>query len=87
MVNGQRNRIGKLEKTIFDRKEDQYRFTFETDYTAWQGFQELGFKPTFYSTEKDLTDCRPDDLIVGGVSTNIRKMNEYTSFQNLIGRK
>ena len=32
-MNGRRNRIGKLNKTIFDRKEDQYRFTFENGYT------------------------------------------------------
>jgi len=33
VVNDRQNRIGKLEKTIFDRKEDQYRFTFENGYT------------------------------------------------------
>ena len=33
IVNGRRNRIGKLKKTIFDRKEDHYRFTFENGYT------------------------------------------------------
>ena len=32
-MNGRQNRIGKLEKTIFDRKEDQYRFSFENGYT------------------------------------------------------
>jgi len=49
----------------------------ETEYTAWQGFVELGFQPVFYEAEAELTDCRPDDLIVGGVSTITRKMNEY----------
>ena len=33
IVNGRRNRIGKLKKTIFNRKEDHYRFTFENGYT------------------------------------------------------
>ena len=32
-MNGKRNRIGKLTKTLFDRKENQYRFTFENGYT------------------------------------------------------
>ena len=32
-MNGQRNRIGKLDKMIFDRKEDQYRFVFKNGYT------------------------------------------------------
>ena len=49
----------------------------ETGYTAWQGFQELGFKPVFYSVEEELNGCRPDDLIVGGVSIITRKMKEY----------
>lgn len=49
----------------------------ETEFTAWQGFQELGFKPVFYSVEEELNGCRPDDLIVGGVSIITRKMKEY----------
>ena len=32
-MNCQRNRLGKLEKTIFDRRQDQYRFTLENGYT------------------------------------------------------
>ena len=49
----------------------------ETDYTAWQGFLELGFKPIFYNRYTELADCRQDDLIVGGVSTITRKLKEY----------
>ena len=26
----------------------------ETEYTAWQGFIELGFKPVFYQKEEEL---------------------------------
>ena len=40
----------------------------ETDYTAWQGFLELGYQPIFYANESELKDCRPDDLVVGEVS-------------------
>lgn len=49
----------------------------ETEFTAWQGFQALGFKPIFYSSEAELAGCRPDDLIVGGVSIIRRKLQEY----------
>ena len=49
----------------------------ETDYTAWQGFLSLGFNPIFYSSEKEIEDTRPDDLIVGGVSIIKRKMDSF----------
>ena len=49
----------------------------ETEYTAWQGFQELGFKPIFFKSENELEDCRPDDLIVGGVTVINRRLNAY----------
>ena len=49
----------------------------ETEFTAWQGFQELGFQPIFYESFSELSECRPDDLIVGGVSIITRKMQEY----------
>ncbi len=49
----------------------------ETDYTAWQGFQSLGFDPIFYRDEKEIEDTRPDDLIVGGVSIIKRKLDRF----------
>ena len=49
----------------------------ETDYTAWQGFLALGFRPVFYDNEGELACCRPDDLIVGGVSTINRRLKAY----------
>ena len=49
----------------------------ETEYTAWQGFQALGFRPVFYRSEGELADCRPDDLIVGGVSVVKRRLESY----------
>ena len=49
----------------------------ETDYTAWQGFLELGYQPIFYANESELEDCRPDDLIVGGVSIINRRLKSY----------
>ena len=49
----------------------------ETDYTVWQGFQLLGFQPILYQKEEELSECRPDDLIVGGVSTVNRRMAAY----------
>ena len=49
----------------------------ETDYTAWQGFQELGLELWFYQNERELVNCRPDDLIVGGVSTITRKLKGF----------
>ncbi len=49
----------------------------ETEYTAWQGFMELGFQPVFYQKEEELSNCRPDDLIVGGVSIVRNRLNTY----------
>ena len=40
----------------------------ETEYTAWQGFQELGFKPIFFESESELRDIRPDDHPNCGIS-------------------
>ena len=40
----------------------------ESGYCAYQGFRALGFQPIFYKSPDELADCRPDDLIVGGVS-------------------
>ena len=49
----------------------------ETEYVAWQGFQALGYKPVFFEDEKELEGCRPDDLVVGGVSLTNRIMTSY----------
>lgn len=49
----------------------------EIEYAAFQGFSALGFKPVFFTNESELDECRPDDLIVGGVSTITRKMESY----------
>ena len=49
----------------------------ETDYTAWQGFENLGFRPTFFNSERELEECRPDDLIVAGVSVTKRRLAAY----------
>lgn len=49
----------------------------ETDYTAWQGFVELGFQPIFFQNELELQECRPDDIVVGGVSIINRRLKSY----------
>lgn len=49
----------------------------ETEYTAWQGFQELGYKPVFFQEETEIQECRPDDLIVGGISIIKRRLAEW----------
>ena len=49
----------------------------ETEFVAWQGFQALGYKPVFFEDEKELEGCRPDDLVVGGVSLTNRIMASY----------
>ncbi len=49
----------------------------ETEYTAWQGFQALGYKPVFFQKEEELAECHPDDLIVGGITLIKKKMAEW----------
>ena len=51
----------------------------ETDsgYCAYQGFRALGFQPVLYRGIDELTDCRPDDLIVGGVSVVRDRLASY----------
>ncbi|MGI6721044.1 MAG: ATP-grasp domain-containing protein [Anaerovoracaceae bacterium] len=49
----------------------------EIEYTAYQGFQALGFKPVFFESEDELQDTRPDDLIVAGVSIVTRKLQSF----------
>ncbi len=49
----------------------------ETEYTAWQGFQALGYQIVFYKATEELSNCRPDDLIVGGISTIRQKMSDW----------
>lgn len=49
----------------------------ETEYAAWQGFQALGFQPEFFQDEMDLSECRPDDLIVAGISITKRVLQSY----------
>ena len=47
----------------------------ETEYTAWQGFMELGFQPVFYQKEEELSNCRPDELIVVRVKSERKRLN------------
>ena len=49
----------------------------ETEYTAWQGFRELGYDPVFFQTEEELQGWRPDHLIVGGISLIKSKLTEW----------
>lgn len=49
----------------------------ESDFIAWQGFENLGFRTSFFKTYEELSECRPDDLIVGGVTIIRDKMKEY----------
>ena len=51
----------------------------ETDacFTAWQGFRALGYQPVRYRNDTELSGCRPDDLIVGRLSTILRCMENY----------
>ena len=65
-MNGQRNRIGKLEKTIFDRKEDQYRFTFENGYTLVIQ-RPIFFQHTLVRLEEDCVyfEFSPEPILSG----------------------
>lgn len=47
----------------------------EAEYTAYQGFCALGIMPKFYSDENELENCRPNDLIVGRVSTIVKRLS------------
>ena len=49
----------------------------ETEYTAWQGFQALGYHTYFYQKDSELEGCRRDEIIVGGISTIRRKMADW----------
>lgn len=49
----------------------------ESEYAAWEGFRLLGCDTVFYNSVADLKNCRPDDLIVGGVSVILRELEEY----------
>lgn len=49
----------------------------ETEYTAWQGFQALGYHTYFYQDVSELTDCTPTDIIVGGITTIRKKMTDW----------
>lgn len=49
----------------------------ESGYCAYQGFRALGFQPVFYKNNCELANCRPDDLIVGGVSAVRDRLASY----------
>ena len=46
-------------------------------YIADQGFKEMGFETVPFFQMEDLAECRPDDLIVGGIGTVTGKLKEY----------
>lgn len=46
-------------------------------YIADQGFREMGFETIPFCRMEDLSDCRPDDLIVGGLGAVTTKLKEY----------
>lgn len=46
-------------------------------FIADQGFKEMGFETIPFSTMEDLAQCRPDDLIVGGLGSVTGKLKEY----------
>ena len=49
----------------------------EIEYAAYQGFKALGFKPVFFTDELELIDSQPNDLVVGRVSTILRKLDSF----------
>lgn len=49
----------------------------ETEYTAWQGFQALGYHTYFYQDVRELDACSQNDIIVGGITTIRKKMNDW----------
>ncbi len=46
-------------------------------YAADQGFQEMGFETKYFSALEELSECRQDDLIVGGVGAVRGKLEEF----------
>jgi len=46
-------------------------------YIADQGFREMGFETIPFFGMEELKDCRPDDLIVGGIGAVTAKLEEY----------
>ncbi len=46
-------------------------------YIASQGFREMGFETKPFSRMEELSDCRPDDLIVGGIAIVRGKLEEF----------
>ena len=46
-------------------------------FIADQGFKELGFETIPFCTMEDLDQCRPDDLIVGGLGCVTGKLKDY----------
>lgn len=46
-------------------------------YIADQGFKEMGFETIPFCTMEDLAQCRPDDLIVGGLGSVTGKLKEH----------
>ena len=49
----------------------------ETEYTALQGFRDLGCDIKFFNSEVELSDWRPDRIIVGGKTIIRKKLGEY----------
>lgn len=49
----------------------------ETEYAALQGFQDLGCKTVFFNSEAELSDWRPDRLIVAGKTIIRNKLLTY----------
>ncbi len=66
-------------------------------YIAEQGFREMGFETLYFQDLKDLSACRPDDLVVGGIGAVTQKLNDYgvtipkinypNELQGYLGRK
>ncbi|MBE5807029.1 MAG: DUF4343 domain-containing protein [Clostridiales bacterium] len=46
-------------------------------FIADQGFREMGFETQYFATLEELSGCRPDDLIVGGIGAVRGKLEEY----------
>ena len=62
---------------VFIRASHDHFPETEIEYAAWQGFRALGYKPVFYTEDSQLEACRPDDLIVGRVSTIVNHLESY----------
>ena len=46
-------------------------------YIADQGFREMGFETLYFSTMEEIADCRPDDLVVGGIGAVRGKLESF----------